>query len=68
MATQPNPDSTLIWRRSSSSGGNGACVEVAESDSSVMVRDSRDESGPFLKFAASEWLGFVRRIKGADLG
>ena len=68
MATQPNRDSTLIWRRSSNSGGDGACVEVAESDSSVLVRDSRDQSGTLLKFTSSQWLGFVRRVKNADPG
>jgi hypothetical protein len=68
MATQPNQDSTPIWRRSMTSGGNGACVEVAELDSSVLVRDSRDQSGTLLKFTSSQWLGFVRRIKNADSG
>ena len=66
MATQPNQDSTPIWRRSRTSGGTGACVEVAELDSSVLVRDSRDQSGTFLKFTSSQWLGFVRSIKNAD--
>jgi hypothetical protein len=68
MATQPNRDSTLIWRRSSNSGGTGNCVEVAELDSSVLVRDSRDQSGALLTFTSSQWLGFVRRIKNADPG
>jgi len=68
MATQPNRDSTLFWRRSSFSGGNGACVEVAELDSSVLVRDSHDQSGGVLELTSSQWLGFMRRIKNADLG
>ena len=68
MATQPNRNSTLIWHRSSTSGGNGACVEVAGLDSSVLVRDSRDHSGALLKFTSSQWLGFVQRIKNADPG
>ena len=66
MATQPNRDSTVIWRRSRNSVGNGACVEVAELDSSVLVRDSRDQSGPLLKFTSSQWLSFVWRMKNAD--
>lgn len=65
MATQPNRDSRLIWRRSSASGGNGACVEVAESGSSVLVRDSHDRSGAQLAFTTFQWRVFVRRIKGA---
>lgn len=63
MATQPNRDSTFIWRRSSASGGAGQCVEVAESDSSVLVRDSRNRPGTLLVFARSDWLVFLRRIK-----
>lgn len=63
MATQPNRDSPLIWRRSSASGGNGACVEVAESDSSVLVRDSHNRPGTRLVFTRSDWLVFLRRIK-----
>ena len=63
MATQPNRDSTLIWRRSSASGSSGACVEVAESDSSVLVRDSQNRPGTLLVFARSDWLVFLRRIK-----
>jgi Domain of unknown function (DUF397) len=68
MATQPNRDSTLIWHRSSSSGGNGACVEVAGLDSSVLVRDSRDQAGVLLEFTSPQWLGFVQRIKNASPG
>lgn len=66
MATQPNRDSTLIWRRSSASGASGACVEVAESESSVLVRDSQDRPGSLLVFARSDWLVFLRRIKETD--
>lgn len=66
MATQPNRDSTLIWRRSSASGGNGACVEVAESDLSVLVRDSRDRPRALLAFTRSQWLVFLRRIKASE--
>jgi hypothetical protein len=68
MATQPNRDSTLIWRRSSASGGNGACVEVAESELSVLVRDSHDRPGTLLAFTRSDWLVFLRRIKSTKMG
>jgi|SRR5271157_1565624 len=42
MAAQPNRDATLIWRKSSASGGDGTCAEVTQSGSFVLVRDSRD--------------------------
>jgi len=63
MANQPNRDSTLIWRRSSASGGAGQCVEVAESGSSVLVRDSHNRPETRLVFTRSDWLVFLRRIK-----
>ena len=66
MAAQPNRYSTLIWRKSSQSGESGGCVEVAMSDSLVLVRDSRNQSGSVLEFKAAQWLGLVRRIKNGE--
>lgn len=66
MATQPNRDSRVVWRKSNASGGDGACVEVAKSGSFVLVRDSGNRSGTVLAFNSDQWLGFVRRIKNAE--
>jgi hypothetical protein len=63
MTTQPNPESTLVWRRSRASGGSGECVEVATWESSVLVRDSRDRLGTSLTLTPAQWRGFVRRVK-----
>jgi hypothetical protein len=57
MAVQPSGDSTLNWRKSSASGGESACVEVAQSGSSVLVRDSSNPSGAVLVLTSSQWLG-----------
>lgn len=66
MATQSNRDSTFIWRKSSASGASGGCVEVAQADSSVLVRDSRDRPTAILKFSPAEWRRFVSSIKEWD--
>jgi hypothetical protein len=66
MAPQRNPDSTLIWRKSRASGGGGECLEVARSELSVLIRDTRDESGVTLEFGPAQWRGFVRRVKNGD--
>jgi hypothetical protein len=68
MVAQSSQYSTLMWRKSSASGGDGACVEVAQSGSFVLVRDSRNPSGAVLKFTSHQWLGLVRRAKNQDVG
>jgi hypothetical protein len=50
--------STATWRKSSRSGSN-ACVEVAFVEGGVAVRDSKDRSGPVLRFTHKEWESFV---------
>jgi hypothetical protein len=63
MTTQPDQGSTPRWRKSSASGGNGACVEVAQSGSSILVRDSRAPLGTILKFTPDQWCGLVQRTR-----
>jgi Domain of unknown function (DUF397) len=46
------------WRKSSHSGTNG-CVEVAVGADGVDVRDSKDRSGPTLRFTFEEWQAFL---------
>ena len=66
MATEPNRDSTLIWRKSSASGADSGCVEVAKSGSSVLVRDTANRSGAVLAFTCAQWLGLLRRIRNGE--
>ncbi|MEV0805022.1 DUF397 domain-containing protein [Micromonospora sp. NPDC050200] len=58
-----------IWRKSTRSGGNGGdCVEVAANlPGIVAVRDSKDPSGPRLRFARPEWAAFLSTIKSQSL-
>lgn len=67
MPTQPGRYSTLAWRKSSASAGQGECVEVATSGQSVLTRDSRDESGAVLAFTPAQWLGLLQRIRNGNL-
>jgi len=66
MMIQLDQDSTLRWRKSSASGGNGACVEVAQSGSFIVVRDSRAPLGTILEFTPGQWYGLLRRAKDND--
>lgn len=53
-----------FWRKSSYSGNDGNCVEVAPGlPDAVAVRDSKDPSGPALVFARDEWAAFLARMR-----
>ena len=59
----------LAWRKSSHSGGNGACVEIAvPSASSVAVRDSKDPQGPQLRFSPQAWASFATAAGSGAFG
>jgi Domain of unknown function (DUF397) len=76
----PTPDmSPALWRKSSYSAQNGACVEVAARYSArngncveaaadgavVAVRDNKDLGGPHLEFAPAAWRTFAARLKAS---
>ena len=63
MAIQPDRDSTIVWRKSRVSGADAGCVEVATTESSVLVRDSKDDSEALLMFSPAQWSRFVHHIK-----
>jgi len=65
-AALPSRFSSVTWRKSSASAGAGECVEVARSDSVVLARDSRNQSGTVLEFTPAQWLGFLRRVRNGD--
>ncbi|BCL16181.1 DUF397 domain-containing protein [Micromonospora sagamiensis] len=53
---------TARWRKSSHSGDEGACVEVAvvrDPTDTVAVRDSKDPHGPVLRFPPTAWAAFA---------
>lgn len=59
-------DINLHWRKSSRSGAAGHCVEVAETPATIHVRDSKDASGPVLRFAAPAWTAFIDGVRSGE--
>jgi hypothetical protein len=53
------------WRKSSRSGDQGACVEMAPVSGVVAVRDSTDPAGPALLFTLGAWTRFTSIHPGA---
>ncbi len=54
------------WRKSTRSGDNGQCVEVRRVDDAIEVRDTKDRSGPILRFTGDEWLAFIDGAKDGE--
>ena len=57
------------WFKSSySSGSEGNCLEAADLEPTVGVRDSKDKQGPALVFPKSTWAAFVTGVRTGDFG
>lgn len=62
-------ESRPAWRKSSHSGGNGACVEIrVPASGAVDVRDSKDPEGPRLHFSSAAWNTFAAAAAAGDFG
>ena len=63
---EPSGSSKPAWRKSTRSGSNN-CVEVAFLRDRVLVRDSKDRTGPILSFTAAEWDAFIAGVRDGEL-
>ncbi len=57
-------DTMSTWRKSTYSGASGNnCVEVANSDNTVLVRDTTDRDGIALTVDAAAWQRFTASLR-----
>lgn len=59
--------STARWIKASASQASGACVETTSiRTDEILVRNSRDRTGPVLSFTKAEWVAFVAGVKAGE--
>ena len=52
------------WRKSSYSGTNGGdCVEAADMEGRILVRDTTDRGGVVLSISPDAWLRFTDTVR-----
>ena len=54
------------WHKSSYSGAQGSCVEVAEGER-VLVRDTQNRPLGHIDYSPMAWTSFLRDIKASPL-
>jgi hypothetical protein len=52
--------------RKSSFSPTDNCVEVAHHDGRMLVRDSKDQTGPVLTFNQTEWAAFLAGVHAGE--
>ncbi|MFI6340002.1 DUF397 domain-containing protein [Streptomyces sp. NPDC050535] len=60
--------SERFWHKSSFSGADYDCVEVAFVGDGVIVRDSQNPSGPYVVLSAERWRTFLTAFAGSGGG
>jgi Domain of unknown function (DUF397) len=59
--------SNARWRKSSFSGANNNCVEIAGNlPGIVVIRDSENPGGPALAFTHARWAAFMAAVKAGE--
>ena len=54
------------WRKSSKSGANSNCVELAQTDDGVLIRNSNRLDGGVVPFTRAELAAFIDGCKAGE--
>ena len=57
----------FTWRKAGFCA-SGQCVEVAEQNGMIALRDSKRPHGHMVKFTRDEWNSFINAIKAGKMG
>jgi hypothetical protein len=68
MTTTPGAPLTRPWRKSSRSTGGQECIEVAQTQASCLVRDSKNPDGGHLVVSRMAWTAFTHHVKQHSAG
>lgn len=53
---------SVTWRVSSKSNGTN-CIEVGDSDTAILVRDTKNRGRGMLSFPSAAWANFIETIQ-----
>lgn len=53
----------LVWRKSTRSDAEKACVEIADLNGTIGIRDSKHPDGGFLALTPGQWRGLLNGIR-----
>jgi hypothetical protein len=67
MPARPDRYPATMWRKSSASADQGACVEISAHKSFVLVRDSQNREGVVLEIPSRPWRELIRCIRNGQL-
>lgn len=57
------------WRKSSFTGNNGQCVEIAQLPAgAIAIRDSKNPHREPLRFTSAEWSAFLNGVHAGEFG
>ena len=51
------------WRKSSFSGSQANCIEVGQTRRVVLVRNTKDRTGPVLPIRPGSWRKFIASVR-----
>ena len=68
MTTAQKSTLTRTWRKSSRSTGGNDCVEVAQTRTRYLIRDSKNPDGAHLAVRSRAWAAFIGDIKHGAYG